>query len=101
MNRLSTSPRPSSPSPSGTAMSPTDRHLMRSLAATAAADPIVFLRLMLQRPGLAHDPMAEVHRQMQAHLSQHRLALVELPRDHGKTTQVCLRTLWELAHGLA
>jgi hypothetical protein len=31
--------------------------------------------------------MATVHREMQAHLTAHRLALVELPRDHGKTTQ--------------
>ena len=47
-------------------------------------------------PGAAPDPLPEIHRDLQNHLSAHRLALVELPRDHGKTTQVCLRVLWEL-----
>ena len=31
-----------------------------------------------------------------APLSQHHHALVELPRDHGKSTQICGRVLWEL-----
>ena len=39
-----------------------------------------------------------VHRELQAFLTRHRLALVELPRDHGKSVQVCLRLLWELGH---
>jgi predicted phage terminase large subunit-like protein len=39
-----------------------------------------------------------VHRQMQEFLSQHARALIELPRDHGKTMQVLLRVLWELGH---
>jgi predicted phage terminase large subunit-like protein len=38
-----------------------------------------------------------VHRELQAFLSSHRKALVELPRDHGKSTQVCARLIWELA----
>lgn len=33
---------------------------------------------------------------MQAFLSSHRRALVELPRDHGKSVQACVRVLWEL-----
>src|SRR5947208_6478337 len=37
----------------------------------------------------------EVHRQLQAFLSAHRYALVELPRDHGKSVQACIRVLWE------
>jgi phage terminase large subunit-like protein len=40
----------------------------------------------------------QVHRDLQAFLGQHRRALVELPRDHGKSLQVCIRILWELGH---
>lgn len=61
----------------------------------ARIDPSAFLRYLLMAPGV-RDPMARVHKDLQNHLSAHRLALVELPRDHGKTTQVCLRVLWEL-----
>lgn len=39
---------------------------------------------------------ADVHRAMQAHLTTHPRALVEMPRDHGKSFQVCCRVLWEL-----
>ena len=39
---------------------------------------------------------APVHRDLQDFLSRHRRALVELPRDHGKSVQICLRLLWEL-----
>jgi predicted phage terminase large subunit-like protein len=39
---------------------------------------------------------SKVHKEVQAFLSEHRYALVELPRDHGKSTQVCGRILWEL-----
>jgi predicted phage terminase large subunit-like protein len=37
-----------------------------------------------------------VHRELQDFLGRHRRGLVELPRDHGKSVQVCLRILWEL-----
>ncbi len=40
----------------------------------------------------------QVHRDLQAFLTQHRRALIELPRDHGKSVQVCVRVLWELGH---
>lgn len=39
---------------------------------------------------------ARVHRELQEFLSQHERALIELPRDHGKSVQVCIRALWEL-----
>jgi predicted phage terminase large subunit-like protein len=39
---------------------------------------------------------AEVHRELQAFLTAHPRALVELPRDHGKSVQVCVRLVWEL-----
>ncbi|QDU18284.1 hypothetical protein [Urbifossiella limnaea] len=38
----------------------------------------------------------DVHRDLHAFLSANRRALVELPRDHGKTFQVCARIVWEL-----
>src|SRR5438105_12698938 len=41
---------------------------------------------------------ATLHRDLQAFLGQQRRALVELPRDHGKSVQVCIRILWELGH---
>ncbi len=40
---------------------------------------------------------AAVHVELQAFLTGHRRALVELPRDHGKSFQVCCRVLWELS----
>ncbi len=64
----------------------------------ARTDPVAFLRYLLLDPAAPADPMPEVHTALQNHLTEHRLALVELPRDHGKTTQVCLRVLWELGH---
>ncbi len=39
---------------------------------------------------------APVHRDVQAFLTRHPRALIELPRDHGKSVQVCIRLLWEL-----
>src|SRR5262249_35722808 len=39
---------------------------------------------------------ATIHRELQDFLSQHDRALIELPRDHGKSVQICLRVLWEL-----
>jgi predicted phage terminase large subunit-like protein len=38
----------------------------------------------------------QVHRDMQAFLTGVPRALVELPRDHGKSQQACFRLLWEL-----
>src|SRR4051794_40540503 len=39
---------------------------------------------------------AAVHRQLQAFLTRRPRALIELPRDHGKSMQLCVRVLWEL-----
>jgi predicted phage terminase large subunit-like protein len=44
---------------------------------------------------------ANVHRQLQEFLSAHRNALIELPRDHGKSVQVCARVLWEIGRNPA
>lgn len=39
---------------------------------------------------------APFHREMQHFLGQHPRALIELPRDHGKSVQACIRVIWEL-----
>ena len=39
-----------------------------------------------------------MHRELQAFLSGHSRALIEMPRDHGKSFQVCCRIIWELGH---
>jgi predicted phage terminase large subunit-like protein len=56
----------------------------------------VFLRLCFTDPAGRRLRRAAVHQQLQAFLSAHSRALVELPRDHGKTVQVCGRVVWEL-----
>jgi predicted phage terminase large subunit-like protein len=61
------------------------RHDPAAFAAFAALDPA----------GRTLRPAA-VHRELQQFLRRHRRALVELPRDHGKSVQVCVRVLWEL-----
>ena len=71
---------------------------MTELIPAARIDPCAFLRMILTDRETMHNPMAKIHRELQEHLSRHRCALIELPRDHGKTTQVCLRVLWELGN---
>ena len=44
----------------------------------ARTDPVAFVRLLLA--GAAWDPLPAIHRDLQNHLSAHRLALVELGR---------------------
>src|SRR5438445_13234429 len=39
---------------------------------------------------------AAVHSDLQQFLTRHTRALIELPRDHGKSMQLCMRVLWEL-----
>jgi phage terminase large subunit-like protein len=60
-------------------------------------DPYAFVRGCLRdnfgRPLLE----AAVHKDLHEFLTAHPYAVVELPRDHGKTTQVGGRILWELA----
>src|SRR4051812_22682260 len=56
----------------------------------------VFVRLCFTDPSGKPLRQAKVHRDLQRFLSAHRHGLVELPRDHGKSTQVCARLVWEL-----
>jgi len=60
--------------------------------------PNAFLEFCFRGPDGAAVRQARVHRALQAFLTKHPRALVELPRDHGKTTQVCARLVWELGH---
>jgi phage terminase large subunit-like protein len=69
---------------------------LRRRTALARIDPAEFVRLCLTGPAGEPVELAPVHEELQAFLSAHRLALVELPRDHGKSFQVCGRVLWEL-----
>ncbi len=69
--------------------------------AEAQADPSRFLEECLTDPTGRPLRQADVHRELQAFLTAHRLALIEFPRDHGKTTQVCGRIVWELGHNPA
>ena len=39
---------------------------------------------------------AAVHEELQEFLTRHDRSLIELPRDHGKSMQICVRVLWEL-----
>ncbi|WP_439626103.1 hypothetical protein [Gemmata sp.] len=65
-------------------------------ALLARSDPAAFLRECLADPHGNAVELAPVHEEVQAFLSAHRMALIELPRDHGKSFQVCGRLLWEL-----
>lgn len=74
--------------------------LLRRRAA-ALRSPDAFLELCFT-DSLGHPlRQASVHRDLQAFLTANRRALIELPRDHGKSVQVCGRVLWELGHNPA
>jgi predicted phage terminase large subunit-like protein len=62
----------------------------------AGTDPALFIRGCLTDESGAPVELAPVHDQLQQFLSDHPRALVELPRDHGKSFQICGRVLWEL-----
>ncbi len=62
----------------------------------AATDPNQFLTTCLTDPQAGMLRLATVHRELQAFLSNHPRAVIELPRDHGKSVQVCGRVVWEL-----
>jgi len=61
-------------------------------------DPNTFIQLCFTDPLGQRIQQAEVHRELQEFLDRHPRALVELPRDHGKSFQVCCRIIWELGH---
>ena len=77
---------------------PRFRHAPAILLKRAAAriDPGVFAEFCFSGAGGGHVHQAGIHDELQAFLTAHPKALVELPRDHGKSFQVCARLVWEL-----
>ncbi|MCI0701425.1 MAG: hypothetical protein L0241_10125 [Planctomycetia bacterium] len=70
--------------------------LYRLLKPDAVKDPALFIRTCLTDESGDPIQLAPVHEELQQFLTDHPRALVELPRDHGKSFQVCGRVLWEL-----
>jgi predicted phage terminase large subunit-like protein len=64
----------------------------------ARRDPNLFLEACFTDAAGLPLRQAAIHRELQQFLSDERMALIELPRDHGKTLQMCGRLLWELGH---
>lgn len=62
----------------------------------ARIDPDVFITLCFRDAAGHPIEQSTVHKELQDYLTEHPKALVELPRDHGKSFQVCCRVLWEL-----
>jgi predicted phage terminase large subunit-like protein len=72
--------------------------LLAGAVAQARRCPSAFAELCFTDPTGHRLRQGRVHRELQEFLTQHRRALLELPRDHGKSMQVCMRLLWELGH---
>jgi hypothetical protein len=72
------------------------RDLVGRAIARCRADPAAFAAFAVTDSAGRTLRPAPVHRELQAFLSRHPRALVELPRDHGKSVQICIRVLWEL-----
>src|SRR5262245_7046021 len=70
--------------------------LLHHAVERARTCPNAFAELCFTDPSGGALRQGDVHRELQNFLSGHRRALVELPRDHGKSVQVCARLLWEL-----
>jgi predicted phage terminase large subunit-like protein len=75
---------------------PRDTVPLTTRATRARTDPVEFIESCFADSHGQPAKLAGVHEELQAFLSAHRQALVELPRDHGKSFQVCTRILWEL-----
>lgn len=67
----------------------------------AVASPNAFLEFCFTDSHGQRLRQAQVHRELQQFLSEQARALVELPRDHGKSLQMCGRILWELGRNPA
>jgi len=93
---------PSSPKPPPSEPSRLHRLLEAGRAAERGrSDPNAFIQLCFTDPTGGRIRQAGVHRELQEFLSRHPRALIELPRDHGKSFQVCCRIIWELGHNPA
>jgi predicted phage terminase large subunit-like protein len=67
----------------------------------AIHDPAEFVSLTLTDSTRKPLKRNQLHDDLQEFLSAHPKSLIELPRDHGKTVQVCGRILWELGRNPA
>src|SRR5438309_11350945 len=74
------------------------RRLLNELARRSRLEPVLFATFCFTDPAGRPLRPAAIHRDLQAFLTRQPRALVELPRDHGKSVQVCIRVLWELGH---
>lgn len=83
-------------SPRKSAGRPGEIRSLRELWKAAPDDPGAFVAFCFTGPDGRAVRQAAVHDDLQAFLTEHPKALVELPRDHGKSFQVCCRVLWEL-----
>ena len=73
-------------------------HQIRNSRIAARNDPSAFIEYCFTDSHGFAIQQASVHRELQTFLTQHPKALIELPRDHGKSFQVCCRLVWELGH---
>ena len=82
---------------------PRGRPVCRTLTAQSFArlDPGAFVEFCFADSAGDALRQAAVHDDMQDFLRDHPKALVELPRDHGKSFQACARVLWELGRNPA
>ena len=62
----------------------------------ARLDPNAFIRFCFADSHGLPIQQAAIHLELQDFLSNHPKALIELPRDHGKSFQICSRIVWEL-----
>ncbi len=62
----------------------------------ARLDPNAFIRFCFADSHGLPIQQAAIHLELQDFLSKHPKALIELPRDHGKSFQICSRIVWEL-----
>jgi predicted phage terminase large subunit-like protein len=74
------------------------RKLLNTLRMPALArrDPNAFVPFCFTDSTGRPIRQARVHAELQRFLDLHPKALIELPRDHGKSFQVCCRLVWEL-----
>jgi predicted phage terminase large subunit-like protein len=88
-----------------TSYSPPDRAaalaILEAAVRRSRLDPTAFAAFCFTDPAGRPLRPASVHRELQDFLTRHPRALVELPRDHGKSVQVCVRLLWELGRNPA
>lgn len=70
--------------------------MLHRQAREARRSPSVFIPFCFFDPNGRPIRQSAVHLELQQFLTAHRKALIELPRDHGKSFQVCARLVWEL-----